>query len=146
MKKGTVLEIISFAFILLFLYTSLSKIFMGSLYIYDLKRSPIIGPYAYVLAVLIPASEITISLLLYFNKTRKYGLYGALVLMLLFTAYVGYILGSGGKTPCTCGGIIRELTWKNHLIFNIVFTILAIIGNYLQYKKDHTTLFTKPSF
>ncbi len=56
------------------------------------------------------------------------GLYGALVLMGIFTLYVGYMLIFTSGHFCTCGGILEKLTWPEHLIFNVIFTILAIMA------------------
>nr|WP_143097972.1 MauE/DoxX family redox-associated membrane protein [Chitinophaga sp. CF118] len=72
------------------------------------------------------------------NKTRKYGLLGSLVLMLVFTVYVAYVLLFTTKRPCTCGGIIRQLSWPDHLIFNISFLLLAITGIILQIRYKRT--------
>jgi hypothetical protein len=30
--------------------------------------------------------------------------------------------------PCSCGGIISSLSWRQHIIFNGVFILLAITG------------------
>lgn len=32
------------------------------------------------------------------------------------------------ELPCSCGGIIQRLSWKGHLAFNTLFTILAYSG------------------
>jgi hypothetical protein len=38
--------------------------------------------------------------------------------MLLFTP----------KLPCSCGGVLKNLSWKEHLMFNFCFTAIAFIG------------------
>jgi hypothetical protein len=30
--------------------------------------------------------------------------------------------------PCSCGGIISKLSWKQHIIFNLFFIVLSVIG------------------
>jgi len=45
--------------------------------------------------------------------------------MLMFTSYIIVILNYSSFVPCSCGGILEKIGWKEHLIFNIVFTILA---------------------
>ncbi|MDQ2656909.1 MAG: hypothetical protein M3Y60_05770, partial [Bacteroidota bacterium] len=32
------------------------------------------------------------------------------------------------ELPCSCGGVLNSLGWKAHLVFNIVFTLLSIVG------------------
>ncbi|EHQ27026.1 MauE/DoxX family redox-associated membrane protein [Mucilaginibacter paludis] len=135
MKKQSIIETIAFAFIILFVYTALSKLFLFRVYLYDLGRSPGIEKFAPVLSILVPGSELLVSLWLIqliFGSKNKRGFYGALALMSIFTLYVAYILIFTTKRPCTCGGIIRELSWPQHFIFNLCFTGLAIWGIWLQ--------------
>ena len=140
MKRTTVPEIIACAFFLLFVYTAISKLIALDYYLYDLKRSPLIAPYASAIAILVPCCELLVAALLIPNKTRMYGFTGSLALMVLFTLYVAYVLTYTTKRPCTCGGIIRQLSWPNHLIFNIIFSILAITGIILQHKISKRTI------
>jgi hypothetical protein len=30
--------------------------------------------------------------------------------------------------PCSCGGVIQQMTWQQHILFNVVFIILSRIG------------------
>lgn len=135
MKRQTIIEIIAFTFFFLFVYTSLSKLYQYNIYVHDLLRSPLTGPVAYPVSIIIPGSELLVAAMLLFDTTRKYGLNGSMILMLLFTVYVGYVLTNATYQPCTCGGIIRQLSWKNHMIFNIAFLIFAVTGVLLERKK-----------
>lgn len=127
-KKNTVIEIISGLFILLFLYTALSKLH-GFLYFrFVIGQSPLIGPFAPILAWTVPVVEILISLALMIPKTKLAGLYASFITMILFTLYIGYMLAFESKLPCSCGGVIGQMTWPQHLVFNIVFTALAYLG------------------
>jgi hypothetical protein len=36
--------------------------------------------------------------------------------------------------PCSCGGVIKKLTWPQHLAFNIFFLLIAMTGIILQRK------------
>jgi hypothetical protein len=132
MKRATVLEIIASALFLLFVYAAISKLIAFDYYLYDLKRSPLLAPYAHSIAIIVPVAEVLVAALLVPVKTRRYGFKGALILMLLFTFYIVYVLTFTIKRPCTCGGIIRQLSWPNHLVFNIAFLALAITGIILE--------------
>ena len=80
-----------------------------------------------------------IALALVFEKTRTAALYASLVLMLAFTVYaVLILLHFFTYVPCSCGGVIKRLTWKQHLVFNLFFDGLAVAGILLR-KKAHTT-------
>ncbi|WP_371417043.1 MauE/DoxX family redox-associated membrane protein [Chitinophaga sp. XS-30] len=137
MKKNILIEVISYAFILLFLYTALNKVFLYDTYILDLQASPALAPLSISLAIVIPFSEIVVSILLFFERTRKIGMYASFILMSVFTIYVGYVLSFTDERPCQCGGIIRELSWPAHMIFNICFLLLSAIGIWLIRKKDN---------
>ncbi|WP_367112868.1 MauE/DoxX family redox-associated membrane protein [uncultured Chitinophaga sp.] len=128
-------QIIGYAFILLFVYTALSKWFTYNIYLYDLRRSPDLGRFALPISLLVPGLELLAAGLLLFDKTLRKGLWFSFVLMLIFTAYVAYVLIYASDLPCTCGGIIRQLSWPQHLIFNIFFTMLAAVGLHLTKKE-----------
>lgn len=36
------------------------------------------------------------------------------------------------RLPCSCGGVIALLSWKQHIAFNLFFLSLAVIGIYLE--------------
>ncbi|SFW83367.1 MauE/DoxX family redox-associated membrane protein [Chitinophaga sancti] len=132
MKSSFVLSFIRYALCFLFLYTSFNKLMAFDYYLYDLKRSPLLGNYATIIAILVPGAELLVAALLLLEKTIRGGLLGSLGLMVLFTIYVGYVLLYAATRPCTCGGIIRNLTWPQHFVFNICFLLLSILGLYLQ--------------
>ena len=85
---------------------------------------------------LITFIELCVALLIAWPKTRLKGLYGALALMLLFTGYTVAILFFAPYTPCSCGGVISLLSWEQHLIFNIVFLLLSVLGTRMSLKKQ----------
>jgi len=39
--------------------------------------------------------------------------------------------------PCSCGGVLQQMTWNQHLIFNVVFTLLALFAIWLTRKKGN---------
>jgi len=136
MKKTTLIDIISALFILLFMYTASSKLFDFLQFEGTLAMSPLIGeslaPFA---AWAIPIVEILISLMLFFPRSRRMGLWASLFLMIAFTFYIGYIAFVAPHQPCSCGGVIKYMTWKEHFIFNIFFTLLAALGLWLYRKQ-----------
>lgn len=139
MKSSITLAGIKYILFFLFLYTSFNKLMAYDYYLYDLKRSPLLGNYATLIAIVIPALEILVAALLLPDKTSRGGLIGSLGLMVVFTIYVVYVLLFAVQRPCSCGGIIRNLTWPQHLVFNLFFVAISIAGLYLQrniYKGD----------
>jgi len=138
MKKRTV-NIICYTLFALFVYAALSKLFTFNTYIYDLKRSAYIGKFSWLLSYALPALELTVAVTLLIDRTRILALYTSAALMFLFTLYVGILLKTVDYEPCTCGALIRELTWKQHLWFNTFFTLLALVGILLERKIVNNT-------
>ncbi|MCW3118108.1 MAG: hypothetical protein JWM28_2190 [Chitinophagaceae bacterium] len=132
MKSKTALDIISFLLILLFIYTAVSKLidfnqFKGQMYNQTLPRA-----VAKLLIWTLPEIEILTGLLLLFEKTKPYGFYLSLILMILFTGYIILVvLNYFGRVPCSCGGVIKYLGWKLHLIFNLFFLLLSILAIFI---------------
>ena len=127
-KKEILIDTICILFILLFTYAAASKLVDYSSFMLQLGKSPLLAGMAGFIAWFIPLVEIVISLLLIFSRTRLSGLYASYTLMVLFTAYIISILGFSEFIPCSCGGILQKLSWGPHLIFNIVFCLLAVTG------------------
>ncbi|MRG49003.1 hypothetical protein GFS24_28095 [Chitinophaga sp. SYP-B3965] len=134
-KRNMMINIISAIFIFLFVYTALSKLYTHKLFAQSLEETPIIGHIGIYIAILLPLIELGISLLLLIPRTRKWGLYSTLTLMIVFTLYIGYMIVFTPNRPCTCGGVIEKMTWTQHLVFNIVFTLLALAGVILVFSK-----------
>jgi len=128
-------DIISALLIVLFVYASVSKLFNYTQFIVQLGQSPLIGPYSGITGWLIPATELLIVLMLTVKNTRFYGLLLSLFLLVVFTGYIAGMLLSGIHLPCSCGGLISELSWKEHLLFNLFFITLSIIALLLQKKE-----------
>ena len=140
MKRKLFIDLISSLFILLFVYTALSKLYNFHSFKTVLVASPLIGDKAGWIAWAVPISELIAALLLFFPKTKLVGLCASLVLMSVFTIYLAYMIIFEPHLPCTCGGVIQQMSWKQHLIFNVVFTILAFLGIRLKRKslsKNH---------
>jgi len=134
-KRNMMLNIISAIFIFLFVYTALSKLYTLKPFTEILEGTPLIGGIAGYIAILLPVTELAVSLLLLFPRTRHWGLYSTLTLMLVFTLYIGYMIAFTPNRPCTCGGVIEKMTWAQHFLFNVVFTLLALVGVILVFNK-----------
>ncbi|MCX2680640.1 hypothetical protein OOZ15_11865 [Galbibacter sp. EGI 63066] len=136
--KNIIVEIISFLFILLFVYAAISKLLDFENFQIQLGQSPMLSAYAGMLAWMVPVLELLIALLLAFSKSRTVGLLGSLTLMVMFSAYIYIILGFGAFVPCSCGGVLEKMGWKEHLVFNLVFVLLAVIALQLSIKPSQT--------
>ena len=128
MKRQLPAEIIAALLILLFVYASISKLLGFELFASQLHISPLLSPISKVIAVVLPTIEIIIAGLLLFKRTQMTGLVGSIILLLLFTIYIMIMLAFYKNLPCSCGGVIAKMTWKEHLIFNLFFIVLCGIA------------------
>lgn len=132
LSKATIVEIISVLFIILFLYTGISKLMEYSVFKEQIAESPILQPVAPFIAWSLPLTEFLVSLLLIIPRWRLKGLYASLMLMIAFTLYIGAVMSFSKELPCSCGGIISQLSWNGHLVFNSVFILFAYAGVRLE--------------
>jgi hypothetical protein len=140
-RKKTIIESISSLFVFLFVYTALSKLTDYDFFVAQLHTHPGINKFAATIAWLIPALELSVSTLLLFRQTRLAGLYSSLLLMTGFTIYLLYMLRFGDNLPCTCGGVIKYMTWKQHAGFNLFFILIAILGiKLMKINKSETNI------
>lgn len=126
--RHILLEIISALLILLFVYTGIDKLGNIARFRKILSASPLIGSMAGPISFLLPFAELSIALLLFIPSLRKWGLLASLAIMSLFTLYLSYMIYFTPDLPCTCGGVLPQMTWRQHLVFNIFFTFLAATG------------------
>jgi putative oxidoreductase len=148
-KRQVLLECISALLIMLFLYASLSKFLDFHTFIGEMNNQPLPNSWTPFLVWFIPCSEILICVALLFERTRLLGLYASLVLMSLFTIYsIIIILNFFGRIPCSCGGVIKRLTWRQHIVLNLFYMALSITGIIIQRRKSFfkSTIITKNSF
>jgi hypothetical protein len=139
MKKQTYVNIIASLFILLFLYAAVTKLLEYDKFVTQIGKSPLITDYSPILAWFVPTIEIGIAVLLIFPRTTLLGLYSSMALMAMFTLYITFIMTLSPYVPCSCGGILSQMGWGEHLVFNIVFTLLGIVGIFLKSKATDTT-------
>jgi len=144
MKKRIIIEIISALLAILFLYAALSKILEYNAFILVIKKIPFLTHFATIAALLIPVTEITIAILLLFIPGAKLpGLYASSALIGLFTLYLIGMIIFLPDLPCNCGGVIKSLTWKQHIFFNLFFLLLSLSGIIL-YRKGKRILYNPP--
>ena len=134
-KRELVVEVIVFMFVVLFLYAAGSKLTEYKQFVGQMGKSPLLTDFAPTLAWLVPVVEIIVSILLIVHRTKLTGLYASFGLMLLFTLYIAAILSFSKELPCSCGGILSMFGWRQHLVFNIAFVGLAVVGIVLMHKE-----------
>ena len=127
-KRNWLTDVFASLFIFLFVYTATNKLLNIDKYRAVLSQSPIIHASANLLSWLVPIAELLISILLFFRGTREYGFLASSIILGGFTLYVAYMILFSPHLPCSCGGIISKMNWTQHLIFNIIFFFLSVLG------------------
>lgn len=129
LKSSAYIDTIAAAFITLFLYTGIEKLLSHGHFLRTLGNISLISNLpdgALLFSYMIPILEITTAIFLLVPKTKNIGLLISTILMLSFSIYVTSMLMTSSHLPCTCGGIVSWLTWKEHLILNATLTILGL--------------------
>ncbi len=134
MKRSTIIELACAVFILLFVYTGTTKLMGRQTFAINLEQSPLLAGYATIISWLLPIAELVIAVLLFLPPTRKAGLYAFVVLLVIFSGYIVYMLVYAPRLPCSCGGVVGFLTWRQHLLLNGLLIVVGSTG-LLQYKK-----------
>lgn len=128
MKRTIFIHIVLFLLVLVFSYTAISKLSATDEFTAQLHYFPIFRALPPGIAVVIPIADAIVALLLIFPLTRNAGLWSSLVLLGLFTIYLIVIVITMPELPCTCGGVISQLNWVEHIVFNIGLSGLCLLA------------------
>ncbi len=115
-------------YIILFVYAATSKFLDFYNFKVQLGQSPVLTAYADWVSWGIPLLELTIAGLFLFPKYVLLAFYASYSLMIMFTTYIIVILNFSDFIPCSCGGVLEKLSWTDHIIFNVIFIAIAVVG------------------
>lgn len=128
MKNIPVALLCSSLLILLFTYTAISKLTDYANFVRFIDESSPIHKGADTIGWLLPVTELVVVLLLFFERTRRAGLYVSLLLLVLFTLFLLYMVLFVADLPCSCGGVLRKMSWQQHIWFNLFFILINLIA------------------
>lgn len=131
------INLFSLLLTLLFVYTATSKLIHLDTFQTRLERMPYITSYSPLISWSVPFLELVIAGLLWFPKYRLLALYSSLILLGVFTSYIISVLTYSESIPCSCGGVISTLGWREHILFNTAFMLMSLLG-IIWYHKDNT--------
>lgn len=134
-RQNMAILVVCTLYIALYVYAATAKLLDYYNFQFGLTESPFIAPFAGILAWAVPAIEFIIAGMLMIGRLRLAGLYASFTLMLLFTIYIAAMLLHGGDIPCSCGGVLENMSWGAHIVFISAFVLLAVGGIYLHRKK-----------
>jgi hypothetical protein len=139
MKRTLLIDIIAYFLILLFLYTGGEKLIDIHSFKEQLTSSPLLGGMAIIVAWALPITEILLAIVLFIPGWQLRGLYASLALMVIFTIYLVTILAIDDHISCSCGGIIENLSPRQHVWFNGAVIVLAALAIVLS-RRHQTSL------
>ncbi|MBS9525968.1 hypothetical protein KI659_18250 [Litoribacter alkaliphilus] len=123
--------------ILLWGYTGIAKLTDFASFRSAMQNQEIPLDWARILAYVIPPVELALAGMLIMPKLRFWGLAGSMVLMTIFSTYVGLVyIGSFPVVPCGCAGIFQDIGWGAHVLINISFVLLALLGLWALNQKE----------
>jgi len=140
MKKETKIILLSLAVLALWIYVVFYKITDFRDFTSGIHRQPIPGFVQQAVIWLLPPIETMLILLFLKKRWRIYGFLLSALLLTIFTFYISFgLAGAFGKLPCGCGGLIKDLSLSQHIIFNLVFASLSVLGFVLCYENSDTS-------
>lgn len=129
----TLAKIPSAFLILLWMYTGLDKLLRWEASRNAFRNQTFPGELAEVLAYAVPITELLITGLLLFSFSRWWGYLSSILLLTVFTTYVGLIwVGAFPRVPCNCAGILESLGWAEHFVLNMICIVIAVVGLRLE--------------
>tara|TARA_R110002096_G_scaffold157752_2_gene322946 strand:+ start:124 stop:573 length:450 start_codon:yes stop_codon:yes gene_type:complete len=128
----------SILYIILFVYAATSKFLDFDQFKIQLGQSPIITAYADWVVWGIPLTELLLAALFLIPKYTLFAFYSSFALMTMFTTYIVLILNFSDYIPCSCGGVLENLGWTEHILFNLVFIAIAVIGVFYVERNSST--------
>nr|WP_067055221.1 MauE/DoxX family redox-associated membrane protein [Mucilaginibacter sp. L294] len=121
--------------ILLFAYATVSKLADFTLFRHEMYNQNFPPEVAGALVFVVPFAEIATIALLLTEKWQWAGLVLSAILMAVFTGYIGLVLaGYWQRLPCSCGGVLKNMSWRGHFVFNLFFLAISLAALAQQYK------------
>jgi uncharacterized membrane protein YkvI len=121
--------------IILFIYAAVSKSLAFSDFRHQLHNQEFPRWLADILLYTLIPVELGAAVLLVCRRTQRAGLCLSVLLMTLFSGYIGLVmLHFWDRIPCSCGGILTDMGWGTHLVFNLFFLASALTALLLNDK------------
>jgi hypothetical protein len=131
-KPAMVVEILSYLFIVLFVYAALRKFLDLAMFSKELTRLRFLKQSSKGIIITISTIEIIVAILLAITRTRLLGLFCTFSLFVLYTIYLLFLLEYTKVIPPHFGEIIDYVTLPEYLFGNIILSYLGFITLNIQ--------------
>lgn len=133
-RQAWIAYLLGLSLMVMWFYVGIDKYFHWEPHYRAFLNQPLPKVWATNLAYLVPFLELILGLLLFFPKSRWFGFLGSSILLSSFTTYVGLVwIGAFPEVPCSCAGLFRRLLWGEHLLLNLAFLLISLVGLYQGY-------------
>lgn len=123
MQKQLITHLTAACFIIVWTYAAASKLGNLNAFHGQLAQSPLILNYARLLKWAVPIIELVLALGLLIKPFQEIAMIGSTFLMMSFCWYIIAITQFSTYIPCSCGGLLQQLSWNQHLLLNTVLVI-----------------------
>lgn len=145
MKANQISRFIAAALVILYFYTAISKMIDYTAFRGQMLNQAFPSWVAHLLIWLLPPAELLAVLMLTTQSLRLAGMWLSTLMMSAFTVYIGLVLTDFyDRTPCSCGGVVSQLSFQGHFVFNLFFLALSILGVMLARKGASSQNTKKP--
>jgi len=116
-----------FLLAILWIYAAVSKLIDWDHFKWEMHNQVLPEFLKETLIIALPPAELIVAAMFFFEKTAEFAAWFSLVMLIFFTVYIGLVIGNAfSYVPCSCGGIISNLNWVQHLLFNTLFIALTL--------------------
>lgn len=126
--KNLIAEIIISLLLLMWAYTFASKVFDFDTFNRQIKGAYLLSAGGSALPYILQAVHLGIVILLLNKNWRRLGLLTSLTIIIIYTAYLIYILKFAPSIPCSCIAVFRGMNWNDQLYFNFIALAINILG------------------
>lgn len=133
-KRNSLVILISIL-VLLFTYIGINQLIFREDFELNLLNSPLLPipeTGIFLLSWFIPILELLAVFLLLWSRTYLLGLYLGIFLFIMYTSYSLGILYFASYIPCSCGGMLKFLSWKQQLWVSLGGLMMAILTFYFN--------------
>lgn len=140
MKIKTIISSISALLILLYVYTAASKLLSLPEFQMQMRMQALPARLKEILIWTLPPAELLAAVLLFSSRYKLLGFWISALLLMAFTTYIGLALFHAyDRMPCSCGGVLRHMSWETHFYFNVFFLLFNFIAIALMYRERRIT-------
>lgn len=127
---------ITAALIFLWVYAAMSKLINYEQSLGEMLSQPMAPWLEKILVWAVPLTELIAATMLIYKQTKFYGLLLSCLLLISFSVYIALVMNSVfNRIPCSCGGLLKNMSWEVHLIFNLFFLALAVYALFYTIKE-----------